>query len=626
MADLDAQLLALAGGDDSSDDEVTVPSNTKRTSPSPQPPSDEQHQNNNNTEESTEDMARKGVARTVKRAKKGKRTVARDRDGSSSPGRDSMHSASMSESESDFSPPPDANDAPIFPYEKMFYSSEDKEEIMSMPEIKREQVLSDRAQQVERHNQDVTLRRLLASREREESRVDKKKRKVEDADIEEGQRKSSRQKTTLGGRKVGESSDAIEAYKRQREQKGKRDELRRRDAAPKKRDRRSSSQDVVSDEAGSEVEWDDHKRRASPPKPKDDPPATLRDLNRARLGRSNFAQVCFYPGFDAAITNCYARVCIGPNHETGLTEYRVCLIKKFAEGRPYALEGSNKRSFVTTQYAVVAHGKAEKEFPFIACSDSPFTEAEFNRYRKTMIVEDCKMATKSAVDAKIADINRLINHRFTKDELNEKLRKQGAYDNKGAVFQRIQIERRRQEAIAAGDESAIAKCDAEMAEFTGPKLAFGTMLVKPRSTEKTEQERLLEVNLRNQKLNAENVRRAQLDERRAAQKAAAAVARGEAVADPFARVKTRAKTHYDVNRTVPKGPTPATEGNDSSRAGTPDTSTNTPAKTGTPKRAGTPNAAKNGTAKRNGGIAVIRHQAFDDENIAALDLDIEIPI
>lgn len=239
-----------------------------------------------------------------------------------------MHSASMSESESDSSPPPDGDDGPIFPYEKMFYSAKDKEEIMALPEVKREEVLSERAQQVDRRDQDIALRRLLASREREETKaLDKKKRKVEDAEIEEGQRKSSRQKTTLGGRKVGESSDAIEAYKRQREQKGKRDEIRRREPVPKKRDRRSSSRDAVSDEVGSEVEWDDRRRRSSPDKPRDDPPATLRDINRAKVGRSNFAQVCFYPGFDAAITNCYARVCIGLHPESGQNEYRVCLIK-----------------------------------------------------------------------------------------------------------------------------------------------------------------------------------------------------------------------------------------------------------------------------------------------------------
>src|SRR5436190_2361039 len=165
-------------------------------------------------------------------------------------------------------------------------------------------------------------------------------------------------------------------------------------------------------------------------------------------------------------------------------------------------------------------------------------QAEFNRYRQTMAVEDCKMATKSVVSAKVADINRLINHRFTKEELEEKLRRQGTNDNKAMIFERIQLEKRRKEAVASGDESAIAKCDAELMRFTGPKLAFGTALLKPRSTEKTQQERLEELNRRNQRLNAENVRRAQLEERKAERKAAAAVARGEAVADRFARVRT----------------------------------------------------------------------------------------
>lgn len=223
---------------------------------------------------------------------------------------------------------PEVDDAgPIFPYDKLYYSSKDKEEIMAMPEIQREQILSDRAQQVDRHNQDLALRRLLASREREEARQAKKnKRKAGAADLEDGNRKSSRQKMTLGGRKVGETSAAIDAYKRQREQKGKRDELRRRE--PSVREKSRSKEDKLSDddaEGESEVEWDDRER--SPTPPKDDPPAELKDLQRARVGRSNFAQVCFYPGFDDAISGCYVRVNIGPNRDTGLNEYRICLIK-----------------------------------------------------------------------------------------------------------------------------------------------------------------------------------------------------------------------------------------------------------------------------------------------------------
>ena len=38
------------------------------------------------------------------------------------------------------------------------------------------------------------------------------------------------------------------------------------------------------------------------------------------------------------------------------------------------MEGVNGKPFVTNQYAIVAVGKAEKEWPFIACSNSKFTE------------------------------------------------------------------------------------------------------------------------------------------------------------------------------------------------------------------------------------------------------------
>lgn len=566
-------------------------------------------------------MARKGTAKSIKRSKKSRNEDEGDEeDGevSDAGSHHSLESASMSESDaasdSEGASEDAEEDRPIFPYEKLYYSAKDKEEIMALPEIQREQILSERAQEVDRRNQDLALRRLLASRERDEARrVKKSKRKASVADLEEGQRKSSRQKTTLGGRKVGEASEAIEAYKRQREKKGRRDELRRRDmaageAAPVK-DEAPSDKDA---EGESEVEWDNRERSPSPPK--DDPPADLRDIQRARVGRTNFAQVCFYPGFDEAISGCYARVNIGPNRDTGINEYRLCLIKRFTEGRPYAMESPNGRSFVTNQYAVLAHGKAEREFPFIACSDSPFTEAEFNRYRQTMAVEDCKMATKSMLAKKVADINRLINHQFTKEELNEKLRKQGSLDNKMRTFKRLETEKQLKLARAAGDDEEVSRLEKELAELMGPKLAFSTQPSKPRK-EKSDYERLAELNLRNQKLNTESVRRAQLEERKASRKAAAAVARGEAQANPFMRVRTLAKTHYDANGNslIPDSL--------SSRGGTPATGSETPSKPSTPKPAVT-------TQKKQskGGIGSIRHRNMDDENIAALDLELDIEI
>ncbi|PYH97102.1 putative RNA polymerase II transcription elongation factor Rtf1p [Aspergillus ellipticus CBS 707.79] len=602
--DLDAELLALAG--DSSDEEASPPAKERLDSPtrssSPQSPG-------------PSTMGRKGTAKPIKRGRKSRRT---EEDGELS-GAESLDSASMSESDSgsdsEGSAPEAEDEGPIFPYEKLYYSSKDKEEIMAMPEIQREQLLSERAQQVDRHNQDLALRRLLASREREEARKAKKnKRKASAASLDEGNRKSSRQKMTLGGRKVGETSDAIEAYKRQREQKGKRDELRRREPTVKEKAR--SRDDRISDEdaeGDSEVEWDDRER--SPSLPKDDPPAELRDIQRTRVGRSNFAQVCFYPGFDEAISGCYARVNIGPNRETGQNEYRLCLVKRFTEGRVYAMEGQNGRTFSTNQYAVLAHGKAEREFPFVACSDSPFTDAEFHRYRQTMAVEDCKMATKSMVANKVSDINRLLNHKFTNEELNEKLRKQGSLDTKSQVFKRMETEKQLKLARAAGDEAEVERLEAEIASRPRPKVIGGHS--KPRADMPSEHERLAELNLRNQKLNYENVRRAQLEERKASRKAAAAVARGEATVNPFMRVRTIAKTHYDANAS---SATPKTEDAPSRE----NTASEAASKASTPGGSATASGAPKKASK--GGIASIRHRNMDDENIAALDLELDIEI
>ena len=224
--------------------------------------------------------------------------------------------------------------------------------------------------------------------------------------------------------------------------------------------------------------------------------------------------------------------------------------------------------------------------------------------------------------AKLADVNALINHKFTKEELNEKLRKQGALDNKMVIWKRIELDKALKDAAAAGDEEEVTKLQAEIAANSGPKLAFGTSLHKARPEQPTQQQRLAEINLRNQKLNTENVRRAQLEEKKANRKAAVAVARGEAVADRFARVKTRAKTHHDVsgsNRSASKND----EQEDRSRTGTPMTGSQATGNGDTPRRSLTPSGSQRKSGK---GLAVIRHRNMDDENIAALDLDIDIEI
>lgn len=61
MADLDAELLALAGGDSSGEEDSMPPSPPQRRSPSRRSPS--------SSDKEAPEMSRKGVAQTVKKSR-----------------------------------------------------------------------------------------------------------------------------------------------------------------------------------------------------------------------------------------------------------------------------------------------------------------------------------------------------------------------------------------------------------------------------------------------------------------------------------------------------------------------------------------------------------------------------
>lgn len=244
----------------------------------------------------------------------------------------SQESAPMDESDSEAgSPAPDANGAAAddddkYPYEGMFESAQEKEDIMSMREVERESILAERAQEIERQRQTRILRQLVSA-------GDNKKRKANDADLEETHRKTSRQRTKLGGSKVGEQNAGIESLRRARAEKSER---QRRLADDRERNKKSNGLSRGSpdhDQDESDVEWGESKRhrsRSRTPEVKEIPLADLRDIERVRLGRSRFAQICFWPRFEETITGCFARISIGPDPRSGdgANQYRMALIKR----------------------------------------------------------------------------------------------------------------------------------------------------------------------------------------------------------------------------------------------------------------------------------------------------------
>ena len=236
----------------------------------------------------------------------------------------------MSESVSDGSVGLPGSEENPYPIENKFKSEHDRREILALPEIEREAILAKRIDEQEKLRFDSQLRKLDQIRREKEAKA--QKRKAPAADLEESPRKSSRQKTTLGGRKVGEASKTIENYKKQREEGGLKVQQRKANAFARRQQRGRSSSDVRASSADvdgeSEVEWDDGaKSKADEERFRTAQPGDYDDFRRATLNRFFLAEFCFHPGFEDRIQDCFVRILkkTAPGSDPG--EYQLVQIK-----------------------------------------------------------------------------------------------------------------------------------------------------------------------------------------------------------------------------------------------------------------------------------------------------------
>lgn len=204
-----------------------------------------------------------------------------------------------------------------YPVEGLYKSYEEKEEIMAMREIERERILEERHAERNRAKTLATLRQMVQNTEGEKH----KKRKAGAAELEEGDHKSSRPRTTAKTTKL----DSLKRARAEKQDRRRKDEERRRDRrSPSYRSGSSRSRSRHSDD--SDVEW-----AAGPKKRSKTPeralPAELRDIERCRLSRTRFAKLNFWPGFDETVRGCYIRIHIGPDPTTRVPVYRMAVIK-----------------------------------------------------------------------------------------------------------------------------------------------------------------------------------------------------------------------------------------------------------------------------------------------------------
>ncbi|KAL0942378.1 RNA polymerase-associated protein RTF1 [Colletotrichum truncatum] len=610
MADIDDELLALAGGGESSDEEEVMSEAESRAQSASPPP---------------KAAAKKSVAKKVKK-RTGGDDSEEEGEASSVPGSpNSIGSAAMDESDSEAEQhggraADDDDEEDKYPVDGMFRSLAEKEQVMAMREVERESLLAERQAEIERHRQNRMLRQLVSKQENKEKKQKLHKRSADDADLEDGARKASRPRTD------GKTS-AINSLLLRRAEKS--DRARRREEDRQKGNRSPRDDDYGGrDESDIDDDYGERSRRRRKSRSPEEeivarelPPPDMRDFERIRVGKSRFAEYCFNPGFESAMIGCYVRISLGPDPKTGSDEYRMARIQAITVGKPYAMSGPGG-SFVTDQYVLAAHGKAERTFPFIFLSDRPFTEREYNRYEKVIQSEGLSLPKKQTLLDKIDDINRLVSHHLTTTEIDERIQRKAALRKKFDPKVRERLAQDIDIARAQGNTRKAEELQEQLDDLKTNVLAFKTSLSDGQSKPSTtsQQDRLADINRQRRLQNAENVRKAQLKEKAEARKLEAALERGEDIKNDLSRrLRTKAKFIHDINDAKK---TSSTNGSAAS----------TPAN-GTPnlgaQNSGSllPHLAKLQAANQEKkGIPTIHKPLMDDDIIGALDLDIDVDI
>jgi len=225
----------------------------------------------------------------------------------------------MDESDSDDDDTYHRDSTVPYPLEGKYIDEADKRRIESLPVLERERILGDRAEESQSAKFNAELARRARERESEAVQTDKRKRKASSIEPDDSQRKSTRPKT--------KTQDTLEAYKREREQRG---QLRQRQ--DDRRHRRRSSSDSrrhgsdADADGESEVEWDERAARQAEAAKADALPATLSQFEAIRASRINLAKFCFYPTFEDTMPGAFVRIGVGQDGQRR-TLYKMAQIK-----------------------------------------------------------------------------------------------------------------------------------------------------------------------------------------------------------------------------------------------------------------------------------------------------------
>lgn len=410
-----------------------------------------------------------------------------------------------------------------YPLEGKYIDEEDRENLLEMDEVQREQILFDRSLEMERYTEKKYLQQRMKQQKQQSAGAGDKK----------ATRSSNRTKQTVGNK--SSKLDKLSELRKQREQKTRRqtggddyeDEDDEDDDEPDEED----EEDAYGYEE--EVVWGSTNK--SKYKPRSYERATIEDIKKIQVGRSLLAKHCFYSNFSDVVVDTFGKINLGMDKRTRKPIYRMVQIVdvKSVPEKPYNLPSTKCDIYLT----VSQNRSQKKDFPISIFSDGDISLEEFERYLKELSKTDDDLPYQFDVEEKHEQLQSFLNKGLSDKDVNDMIEKkqklQGTMRSFDAVFQKTKLM----------DELKIAKQRNEpekVKQLTEKIKLIENMLLS--NAAQNETSGMSKVNERNRKLNQTNVRKAELKNISELKKALEA--KEDTGGDPFSRLKTVTRMFY----------------------------------------------------------------------------------
>lgn len=397
-----------------------------------------------------------------------------------------------------------------YPLEGKYKDEEDREHLLDMDEIEREQTLFERSQEMDRYNEKIYLRQRLKQAQGTEKKT----------------RTSSRQ-AAQGGR--SSKLDKLSELRKQRERKS----LKAADDYESEEEEEEEEEEEIEDDEEAygedEVVWGSGKSKY---RPRSFEKASAAHINKIKIGRSFLSKYLYYRNFGEAVSKAFGKINVGMDRRTRRPMYRVVQIEGVVTyPQKQYLVGETR----TDMYLLVSQNRQQtKEFPFTVFSDGDILQEEYDRYLQELGKTNEDPPYVDDVNDKAEELHRLMNSGLSNQDIDEMISRKQRMKNGMRAYDAVY------EKSKAMDELRVARQEGNVSKVKELSERIREMdLILLKDNERASKSSLTsmsKVNERNRKLNQVNVRKAELK----SMKKGSETVEGDA----FSRLKTNARVFY----------------------------------------------------------------------------------